>query len=283
MSADDLPSERPGDPNLANFFAPSPLYVTGEDNLRVTAYSNTAGVTLAIVGRGLRTNGDPTPIADSIAPGSGRTAVTKIIGLSEGWLLGIAVAPAAGITALGATWVQIDLVRGTGANAQLVQTLGYGFVSLRSGFGWPGSASLVSTDGPGVLRSIAGTTPGAGVEISETVPAGARWELLSLRAVLTTAVAVANRVVTVTLDDGTTVYGQYPTGLSEPASSAYSYNYGQGLARFADVSPTALVGGLPINIRLGAGHRIRTATANLQAADQWGSLQYLVREWLEGL
>jgi hypothetical protein len=39
---------------------------------------------------------------------------------------------------------------------------------------------------------------------------------------------------------------------------------------------------LPSMMFLSAGHRIRTVTAAIQAADAYTAVQYLVREWLEG-
>ena len=49
----------------------------------------------------------------------------------------------------------------------------------------------------------------------------------------------------------------------------------------ANVQPAVMVIYLPFNNRLGAGHRIRTKTNNIQGADQHGPVQYLVREWFD--
>jgi hypothetical protein len=278
-----LPHEDPGAPSVAGFFHPSPVYLTGEDNLRVTAYSNTGSVTLAILARVLQPDSTPTPFADSVAPGSGRTATTKIVPLCEGWLLGLSITPAAGVTPVGLTWVAVDLVRGTGSNAQLVQSLGFGFINLRSGFVWPGGAYLQATDGPGVLRSITGTTPGAGADISEAVPAGARWELLAFRATLVTSATVATRLAFLTLDDGANVYLTVDSNFGQTASGSGTYNFAEGLVAPQVAHAGALLASLPINNRLGAGHRVRTLTSSIQVGDQWAAPQYLVREWLEGL
>jgi hypothetical protein len=283
MDTDTLPGQRPGQPSIAGFFNPSPVYLTGEDNLRVTAYSNTANVTLAITGRILRPNNEPTPIADSVAPGATRTATTKIVPLSEGWLLGLSIAAGAGVTALGATWIAVDLVRGTGANAQLVQSLGFGWINLRSGFVWPAGAYLQSTDGPGVLRSITGSTPSAGADISETVPTGARWELISLRAQLTTSATVANRVPLLLLDDGANAWFAGSAVATQAASLVWRYTWFQGAAPIAAIVGTDVPLQVPINNRLAAGSRIRTSTTAIAAGDQWTAPQYLVREFLEGL
>ena len=231
----------------------------------------------------LQPDSTPTPFADVVAPGSARTATVKIVPLCEGWLLGISVAPGAGVTPVGLTWVSVDLGRGTGGNALLVQALGFGFVNLRSGFVWPGGSYLQATDGPGVLRSITGTTPGAGADISEVVPAGARWELLAFAFSLTTAVTVANRAPLLTIDDGANVYFRSSVNVNQTASTTWNYQAMQGYGSPAISQVLALQFPEPIDDRLGAGHRIKPVTAALQAGDQYTAPQYLVREWLEGL
>lgn len=279
---DALSRQQPGAPSVDGLRLPSPVYLTGEDKLRVTAYTNTASVILSVVGRILRPDSTPTPIGETIAPSSARTAVTRTFQLSEGWLLGLGIAPAAGVSSLGVTWVQVDLIRGDGLAAQLVQSLGYGFITARNNFAWPQSGNQLSTDGPGALRSITGATPAAGGEISETVPSGARWELISISWLLTTSVTVANRSPNLIFDDGSAVYFRANLVTPIAASLASQNTFGQGLGQFTSANNVRLTSGLPVNNRLGAGHRIRTNTDNIQAADQYSAIQYLVREWLEG-
>jgi len=38
----------------------------------------------------------------------------------------------------------------------------------------------------------------------------------------------------------------------------------------------------PVDVRMGAGHRIRSVTLGIQAGDQFDQVQYLVREWMTG-
>lgn len=283
MTDDWLPREQPGRPSIAGFFAPSPVYVTGEDHLRVTAYSNTANVVLAVNSRILRPDSEPIACNDTISPGSGRTATQKIVPLSEGWLLGVVVS-AGGSSALGATWVSVDLVRGAATGTcQLVQNLGSEYVTLRSPWQWPGTSELLSTDGSGVLRSITGATPAAGAEIAESVPAGARWKLLAFEADLATSATVANRVPGLLLDDGANVFAWVSTGVNETASLTWRNSFQSGTSQLSDPTNHVIMTSLGDDLVLGAGFRIRTSTVNLQAADQYAAPQYLVREWLEGL
>jgi hypothetical protein len=93
---------------------------------------------------------------------------------------------------------------------------------------FPGVPIASPLDGGGALRSIAGTTPGAGAEISETVPTGARWELLAFQATFVTSAAAANRVPQLTLDDGTTVYFRLGAALNQAASLTQRRSWFQG-------------------------------------------------------
>jgi hypothetical protein len=279
---DVITTQQPGKPFALALDAPSPVYLSGEEALRITSYCNTSNVTLTINGRLLRADGSPIPINERHVPGSSRAAGSSIFPLSEGWLLGLVVTPASGVSVVGACWVVLDLVRGTGGSAQLVQTLGYGYVTTRSGFSWPGGVNLLGTDGPGMLRSIAGTTPAAGADISETVPTGARWEPISFTAQLVTGVAVGNRIVELNFDDGTTIYMRTSAQFNQVASRTDQYAFFQGSQAQAETNVSRVQVPIPVNARLAAGHRIRTNTTGLLAADQWSAVQYLVREWIEG-
>lgn len=276
------PNIPPGQPSIAAIYAPSPVYLTGEEWLRVTSFGNAAGVVLGVTGRILMPDNTPVPIAESHAPNSNRTVNQTRHPLSEGWLLGLEVLATSGSPSFGQVWIAIDLVRGGGSSAQVVQALVMGFCTTRTPLVWPGGANLLPLDGPGNLRSIAGTTPAAGAEISETVPAGARWELLSFRARLVTSAAVANRFARLTLDDGGAIEydDEHVTATAQTATQTDYYCWTEGGPIV--VGQNGYHGSLPVNNRLGAGHRIKTVTSGIDVADQWSQVQYLVREWLTG-
>jgi hypothetical protein len=283
MDACDTPLIiKPGDPSPAAVYAPSSVYLTGEEWLRVTSFGNAAGVTLGVTGRILRPDNVPVPIAEAHAPNSNRTVNQTRHPLSEGWLLGLGVLATAGTPAFGQVWVCVELVRGGGASAQVVQALAMGFCTTRTPLIWPGNANLLPLDGPGNLRSITGTTPGAGAEVSETVPTGARWELLAFRAQLVTSATVANRSPQLVLDDGANIFSVSETIFAQAASLTLRYDWFQGATLTGTVQGLDVPVPLQIANRLGAGFRIRTLTQNIQAGDQLSAVQYLVREWLTG-
>ena len=133
-------------------------------------------------------------------------------------------------------------------------------------------------DGPGTLQSITGTNPAAAAEISETVPTDVRWNLISFATTLVTDANAANRQVSFTLDDGTTVYGRFHINTSITASQTVVIAFAPGLLR-GGTATISVTSPAPIPTLLLAGHRIRTIVASIQAGDDWGAPQFLVEAW----
>ncbi|MBA7482493.1 hypothetical protein ES707_17984 [subsurface metagenome] len=131
----------------------------------------------------------------------------------------------------------------------------------------------------GRIRSITGTDPDAGAEVSITVPDRRRWKLYSVRFTLVTDVNAANRIVELTIDDGTNYLLTLPSDTIQLASLTRRYNYS------IQPVPQFLVGydfHLPLpSLTLSAGYRILTSTAELQATDDYAAPQLLVEEWID--
>lgn len=267
-----------GNPSDEGLLAPSPVYLTGEEQLRVSTIGNTTGVTLTVRGRVLRPDFDVAITEFTHAPNSNRTLASATRTLSEGWPLAFEVKATAGTPAFGAVWCLLELVRGDGAAAVVVESLGYGFVTANQPYQWPNGENFLATDGPGHLRSITGTLPGAGVEISETVPTGARWALIAIYAQLFVANAGANRQVNVTFDDGTNVYFRSPNVAALAINNTWFLSWGTGLSLAGQQSGFTQGGGFPAGLVMGAGHRFKTITINRDVADQYTAPTYLVRE-----
>lgn len=272
---DQLPADNPAS-------SPNGFYFAGDDNLQVTVFNALASVAIRISGRFLHLDGRVEPFVDRLVPTSNRAASTKVLHIGTGWLLNVQVNVSAQAPLTGQAFAIVSVVRGqTGATEDLA-TLAAGYVTALQRIAWPGSPILNSLEGGGALRSITGTSPAAGAEISESVPTGARWELLAFRTLFTTAAAVANRTNYLTLDDGATEYFRMQQNATFVASQAWVVGWAQGLALWANQGQPGQLAPLPTGLRLGAGHRIKTVTAGIQAADQYSAVQYLVREWLEG-
>lgn len=256
------------------------LYLTGEESLRVRSFGSLASTVLAIEGRMLDMDGTVHTIAETHTPASDRTAVTSLHALSEGFLAGFSVRATGAAPRRGQVFVVVELVRGRFGAIQPLGVLFQGYVQDTTYRGWPGSPLESSVDGPGVLRSIAGTDPAPGVEVSETVPTNARWRLFSFRVTFITSAAVANRQPVITIDDGTTILWQAPALTVLAASSTASLQASQ---TSPDVTSTALIQRvtLPHGLLMQGGWRIRTVTASLDVADNYATPQLCVEEWIE--
>lgn len=264
-----------------SYLNPSALFVDSNYRLRFNAWSSAAGVTLALRYRFLRaTDSEIVDSAEQLAPTSNRVLTTVDIALPIGFLINIDVFALAGAPAFGTTFMQVQLIRGAGAAATVVSTLLQAYIAANVAKAWPGSPLENSLDGPGVIRSITGTVPAAGAEVSEAVPAGARWSLLAFRAQLVTAIAAANRSPQLSIDDGANIFCVSETIFQQAASLTLRYNWFGGATLTGTIQGIDVPIPLVLNNYLAAAFRVRTLTQNIQAADQWNAVQYLVREWL---
>ena len=257
------------------------FYVTGEDELQLTSFaSDDAG--LAIEGRFLNLKGELVPFAFSQTPFTDRTIRQTTFPLGEGWLINVSVRASSSSPDSRSVWAALNIVRGLTGVQQPLGALTSGYVTENEWLIWPGGQQRDMLEGQVNLRSITGTNPAAGVNITETVPVGARWRLLSCRFVLVTDATVASRTVTLTIDDGVTVYFAASSTANQAASQTGDYT----------ASATGFAGGtaanffaipLPPNLLLLAGHRINTTTQLFQAGDNYGAPQLAFEEWLEVL
>jgi len=255
------------------------LYATGEESLRLTAFSGLA-VTLALEGRFTKLDGTVVPFAERLVPATDRTPSSLVVPLTEGWVSNVSVRASTGTPRRGQTFVLVELVRGQSGTVQPLTCLLQGYVQDTTRRAWPGSPIEQFSDGRGVIRSITGTDPAANTEISETVPTNARWRLIGLAVPFVADANVANRVIVVTFDDGTNVYLRAPAAGNVTAGQTVQVSlgaFGHTANSFTQVWPSVSV---PDLVLMG-GHRIRTVTSGIQVGDNYGGPQYLVEEWIE--
>lgn len=135
-------------------------------------------------------------------------------------------------------------------------------------------------EGPGNLRSVAGTDPAAGQEVSDAVPSNTRWRLISANFALVTSATVANRFPTVVLDDGATTLWRAGTNVAQTASLTATYSAGSA-GTFGTVGTNLYEIALPTPpVVLTGGFRIRTSTIAIDTGDNYGPPQYLVEEFI---
>jgi hypothetical protein len=255
------------------------LYVQLNDFIAFRTTTNIAGCIVDFKYRWLTPAGDIKE-GEIFTPPFSNTNVIFIPPF-EGWLLSFSATLTQGAVTGQWAFCQALILRTT-VNL-LVQNayalLWQDYLYSNTNNGWPGTIPKQITDGPGTLRSITGSTPAAGAEINEVVPASRRWNLLAFSATLVTSVAVANRAPAILIDDGVTQLFASAGLVTQAASLTLRWN----------ASPFVVTGGVqttlgeqmmtPTPFPLKAGFRIRTSTTALQAADQWSAPQYLVQEW----
>jgi hypothetical protein len=261
--------------------APLQLAVTGEEWLRLVVSNAATGVTLSLTTRVLGSAPAPTVNRLDVIPLTNRSVLTKDLYPGVGAILQIGVAVIAGAPLVGQCFVDVLLIRGSGSAAQPIAPLFSGYITANQPMGWPGSPIIPSTTGEPVMRTIIGTTPAAGVNISEAVPTGARWQLLAFFTTLTTSAAAGNRGVQVSAFSGATVvaFAQFPQ--TQGPGVGVNYEVAQGMVQATGYSTTTFMMPWPSGLRLPAGTTIQTQTAALDAGDQYAAPKYTVLEWLE--
>lgn len=179
----------------------------------------------------------------------------------------------------GRVYAQV-MVRMGGATLYPLIT-GYLFSGLN--LSWPvGRNAEAFLDGPGYPHSLLGTDPAANVEISETVPTNAYWDLESIRCTLVCDANVADRTVNLIIDDGANVLYTLPAGAvitaNETKTCIWVKDWARAEAAFdaADEIRTPL----PHDLLLPQAYRVRTSTTNLQATDNFAAPRLKLREWL---
>lgn len=280
------------DPNIANLPAlselhvhrgqfASPLYMQQDDYLALSAYNSVDSVVLSLHYRFIDADtGRPTVGEMHLTPTTDRVVTRTFASLGQGWLTHARVVLSAGTPKRGQCFVRLSVQKGD-------TTAGFGWGQLIANYitaalspSWPHDKLYSSLEGPGCIRSITGTDPAAGAEISETVPAGARWQLICLHATLVNSATVANRLPSLVVDDGTTIYYRSIDTGSLTASNTYPISW----SAYGGVAQAAVrMAGAPIpaNLLLTAGHRMRTITNGIDSGDNWGAPQYVVEEWIE--
>lgn len=261
--------------------SPFQFYLDGNDNIRVEGWNTCAGATLEVQGRAINELGETQAFNMVLPLTADRVRNRRDFAPVRGYILNLVVVALDAEPCIGQTFARVTIIRGLSGATIVLGVLLQGYVTSQQGLGWPGSPIEHSFAAGGYIRTIAGTTPGAGADISETVPAGARWELVRLYSWLTTSVVVGDRTVTIALSSPAITTFRSSATNSQPGAFVRNYTWGQNLPPHIDNTNLAQDSSLPALTFLLAGERFTTAINNRNAGDQWGQVNYVVREWLE--
>lgn len=256
------------------------IYLTGEDHLRLTTIGALAGAVVALEGRLIDPSFRVVPIAERHIPTSDRTAATSVHGLGEGMLMQAQLRLSSGTGTAGHVFGILEIVRGLTGAVQPLATLLQGYISTVPRLAWPGSPIASALTPNGRHRVITGSDPAAGAEVSETVPAGARWRLAIFNFGLQASAAAANRLPLLTIDDGATILWQVGANVALTANLLGVYRTAIG-ATASVIGTQHYTLALPSHLMLLPGYRIRTVTTALDVADNYTAPIYVVEEFLD--
>lgn len=249
--------------------------------IRVVSVCSAAGVVLAVQGRRFDERGQLQVITETHTPASNRTTTTTTFKPGAGALLNLTVFAAQGAPLVGQCYVMVQLLRSTGATAIVLGTLLGGYVTSTQALGFPGSPVMSSTEGEPVSRAILGTTPAAGAEWIETVPTGARWELLSVFYGFTADATIAQRISDLVLRSSATNFLRLLSNASIAAAETWAISWAPNLPSIIYAGLFAAAASLPQRPILRAGDTFGSVTTGIQAGDQYTAPRYILREWLE--
>jgi len=205
---------------------------------------------------------------------SDRSLQSSVIGIT-GSPLYMTARSASGISVRGQCYVKVSLrIEGV-----VVATLFGGYITETSSVAFPNGVIEDSKSGIGHIRSITGTDPAAGSNISETVPTGALWRPISVKFTIVCDATVISRGIILVFTDGTNELFRTFTNSTVPAGTTLT-------ASFADIGTVATglsnanMGVFSSATLLPAGFTIATSINNLQAGDNLSAPQLLVEEWI---
>lgn len=257
------------------------FYVQSDDRLACVVHSSVASLQVRFSGYFLSANGEVREYAIDVFPTSDRAATSVIQTVGEGFILSCRPSLVSGNANRGQCYVRVGVQRNTGTPVLPLARLVSGYLTDDFSPAFPFGHHEGPLDGPGNLRSITGTNPAAGAEISETVPTGARWALRGISAFLVTDVTAVTRLPHLVIDDGTTLLLRLYSSSGASLSSTVRFHWAGVGANLVTSSGNFVLSMLPPDLMLSAGWRISMVTVNLQAADDWSAPQLYIEEWIE--
>lgn len=261
--------------------SPFQFYADGDDNLRIEAWNSVTGATLAVHGRWFNEHGEQQPFAHTLALTADRARNRVDVALAKGYLVNLVAFVTGASPLIGQTFVKLSLIRGLTGATVLLGTLLQGYTTAEQALAWPGSPMQSSLEGGGAIRTITGTNPAAGVDFSETVPTGARWEFLSIRAQLVTSAAAGTRNPLLNMATSGVEFVRSTPPIGFGPSITAECAWGAGMPSVSQAGYNGFQSGTPVSLQLPAAATVSAATSGLDAGDNWGAPTYAVREWLE--
>lgn len=264
------------------FFVPSPAVTTSTEDFILILSRNTVAAQSYIVNyRYVDNRGRPGQNYFTHTPNTDRSLKQTSYRINFGTLVGLSI-QGTQTARRGQSYANamIGYLDNQG-NAIGFYTLCRGYVQTEQYLSWPYGPQSNSTEGPGILATNS-VSPGAGVEITITVPTGARWRIIGLRFLFTASATAVTRTPSLLVDNnGANVHTAIAGAQFATVTANNNQQYSLSRAGFTEgFLAAANIENLFEN-QLIQGGRIRTSTTNLQGGDQYSSVIFEVEEWLE--
>jgi hypothetical protein len=127
-----------------------------------------------------------------------------------------------------------------------------------------------------------GTDVAANTEFSETVPTGKAWQLISVSVALVQGATQTPQPILIIDNGSTVIFENFGSSAAQAVSTTCQYTWSAGLTLSGQVGATTNVhstSGLPANLVLNAGYRIRSSTIGIGANSNYGSPAIFVMEY----
>lgn len=119
--------------------------------------------------------------------------------------------------------------------------------------------------------------PAAGADWAFSPPPGAAFRIIGGSAQLVTSATVANRQVSILVDDRNVTLFTIEASGTQAVSLTQVYDILPGCT-LTTLTSTHLPIFLPVGVILDYRFRLRSSTGSLQAGDQWSAIYFLVEE-----
>jgi hypothetical protein len=147
------------------------VYVREDDVLQIQVFQNNI-IAINLQYRILRPDGTVLVSQDVVQTAASRVAQFTSRQLAEGILLSVTVCLSLPTNGVNYIYVSIGLRRQNLGAQGIHQLLCAGFVTQLCPLSWPGHTLQRPTDGAGVYRSITGTVPASGSDLTKVVSGG---------------------------------------------------------------------------------------------------------------
>lgn len=175
-----------------------------------------------------------------------------------------------------ASHIQLTL----GLNGTRLFVLCSGYPRQSKNLTWPSIQSVDTLSDRGQLVALTGTNPGAGVQISVTVPPKNWWLIKSLFATLVTNATGGNRRPTLQITVNGIIVLLCSAGTVTTANSTVRYSWADGLGLLTDGQNLISNTPLPRELLLPPGSIIDIIDAEFSAGDNWSAPNLYVQRYL---